>query len=162
MFLNGLSQTAHKNMARAPHRMAKTFRSHVTLRSNVLLPVKKQPPAKSSAISHKLLERAGFIKQSAAGVYTFLPLGLEVLNRIESVVDIEMQKIGAQKVQMPLLLSADLWKTTGRWKSTGRELFRLQDRKVSKDVFFAFDSYFLTNFLHRIMIFALDLHTKKL
>jgi prolyl-tRNA synthetase len=100
------------------------------LRSLAFIDTRHQPPSGTSAASHQLLERAGFVKQSAAGVFMMLPLGLRVLERIEAVIDREMQALGAQKVQMPQLLAADLWKVTGRWETTGRELFRLQDRKV--------------------------------
>lgn len=67
--------------------------------------------------------------KSATGIYTLLPLGLRVLNKIKKIVDLEMHKVGSNRLSMPLLLSSDLWKETGRWETTGDELMRLEDRK---------------------------------
>ena len=78
--------------------------------------------------SHKLLVKAGYIRQTNLGIYNYLPLGLRVLDKIEYLVDVAMKSIGGQKLAMPLLLSAGNWKKTGRWETTGDELFRLRDR----------------------------------
>ncbi len=68
------------------------------------------------------------VQTSGRGMYTLLPLGLRVLTKIEAIIDDELQAAGCQKLTMPILLSADEWKTTGRWDSTGDELIRVQDR----------------------------------
>ncbi|KAI8588012.1 prolyl-tRNA synthetase [Geranomyces variabilis] len=97
------------------------------------------PTAKSTttapadvAISHELLLRAGFIRQSSAGMYSFLPLGLRVLAKLEKLIDREMQSVDGQKVALPCLLPSDGWKRTGRWESTGAEMFKVHDRKGSE------------------------------
>jgi prolyl-tRNA synthetase len=72
--------------------------------------------------------RAGLIHQSGAGIYSFLPLGLRVLTKLSSVVDRELAAAQCQKLDMPSILPADLWKKSGRWNSAGPELFRLQNR----------------------------------
>ncbi|KAF0487328.1 putative proline--tRNA ligase, mitochondrial [Gigaspora margarita] len=81
--------------------------------------------------SHKLMIRAGLIRQSSSGVYSLLPFALRSIEKIEKIIDQEMRNIGAQKLSLPILLSANMWKRTGRWDTTGSELFKLKDRKTS-------------------------------
>ncbi|MCX8075683.1 MAG: proline--tRNA ligase [Aquificaceae bacterium] len=88
----------------------------------------KEDPADAEAPSHKLLLKAGFIKQVSAGVYQLTPPGVKVLRKIESIVRKEMDRSGAQEVLLTVLNPAELWKETGRWKLYGRELFTLKDR----------------------------------
>lgn len=96
--------------------------------SKFLLPTLRELPANAEATSHQLLLRAGYIRQLAAGIYTFLPLGKRVLNKIEQIVREEMDNAGALEIIMPAMQPADLWKQSGRFSAYGPELIRLQDR----------------------------------
>ena len=88
----------------------------------------KEDPAEAEAPSHRLLLKAGFIKQVSAGIYEILPAGWRVIKKIESIVRKEMDRSGAQELLLTVLNPAELWKETGRWESYGNELFRLKDR----------------------------------
>ncbi|CAG8548583.1 5521_t:CDS:2 [Ambispora gerdemannii] len=81
--------------------------------------------------SYRLMIRAGLIRQSSSGIYSLLPFALRALEKLEKIIEYEMVNIGAQKLSLPNLLSAELWKQTGRWETAASELFRLQDRKES-------------------------------
>jgi prolyl-tRNA synthetase len=96
--------------------------------SELFAPTLREDPAEAEIASHRLLLRAGFIRQVAAGVYTALPLGLRTIRKIERVVREEMDASGAQEIRMPILLPADPWKATGRWDLYGDLMFRLSDR----------------------------------
>jgi prolyl-tRNA synthetase len=96
--------------------------------SQLVAPTLREDPAEAEIISHKLLLRAGFIRKLAAGVYTYLPLGFRVLNKVINVIREELDRAGAQEVFMPVLQPAELWQETGRWEQYGKELFRIQDR----------------------------------
>ena len=88
----------------------------------------REAPADAEAASHRLLLRGGFIRQLAAGIYTYLPLGLKVLRNIERIVREEMDRAGAQELLMPALQPIELWRQSGRSEAYGPELIRLQDR----------------------------------
>ncbi len=88
----------------------------------------KEVPKEAETISHQLMLRASMIRQLTRGVYTYLPLGLKVLKKIENITREELNKIGAQEILMPVLQPADLWQESGRWFSYGAELMRLHDR----------------------------------
>jgi prolyl-tRNA synthetase len=88
----------------------------------------RDPPADAEAASHRLLIRAAMVRQLMAGVYTFLPLGLRVLRRIERIIREEMDASGAQELRMPIVLPSEPWKATGRWKAYGELMFKLEDR----------------------------------
>ena len=96
--------------------------------SQNLLNTVKEIPADAVVISHQLMIRAGLIRKLAAGLYTWLPLGLRVLRKVEAIVREEMDKAGALEVLMPALQPAELWQETGRWEKYGPELARLKDR----------------------------------
>lgn len=96
--------------------------------SQMLIPTLKEDPADAEIQSHKLLTRAGYIRQIAAGIYSFLPIGQRVLRKVEAIVREEMEKIGAHEMMMPALEPSELWKETGRWTTFGSELMRLHDR----------------------------------
>ena len=96
--------------------------------SRLFAPTLKQDPADAEVVSHKLLVRAGMIRQVARGIYDILPLGLRVLRNIESIVREELNRAGAQELLMPAVCPAELWLETGRWDQYGRELLRLKDR----------------------------------
>jgi prolyl-tRNA synthetase len=96
--------------------------------SQLLMPTLRESPADAEVISHQLMLRAGMIRQLAAGIYTWLPLGLRVLRKVEAIVREEMDRAGAQEVLMSGVLPAELWQESGRWEKYGPELLRLQDR----------------------------------
>jgi prolyl-tRNA synthetase len=96
--------------------------------SNFLIATQKETPADAEVISHQLMLRAGLIRKLAAGLYTWLPLGLRVLRKVENVVREEMDDAGAQEVSMPVVQPAELWEESGRWEQYGPELLRIHDR----------------------------------
>ena len=96
--------------------------------SQVVAPTLREDPSEAEIVSHKLMLRGGYIRKLAAGVYTFLPLGFRVLNKVANIIREEMDRAGAQEVLMPTLLPAELWQETGRWDIYGKELFRIKDR----------------------------------
>ncbi|MEW5762669.1 MAG: proline--tRNA ligase [Bacillota bacterium] len=96
--------------------------------STFFMPTLREVPAEAEIASHQLLLRAGFIRKSAAGIYTFLPLGLRVLKKVEEIVREEMNRAGGLEIQLPILQAADLWHRSGRWHVYGPELIRLKDR----------------------------------
>ena len=103
--------------------------TNIVLRmSQLYAPTLKEDPADAEIASHRLLLRAGMIRKTASGVYTFLPLGYRVLSKIEDIVREEMNAIGAQEIMMPALQPAELWHESGRWDDYGPELMRLVDR----------------------------------
>jgi prolyl-tRNA synthetase len=96
--------------------------------SKLLLPTLRELPADAEVVSHRLMLRAGMIRKVAAGIYTWLPLGLRVLRKVERIVREEMDRTGAQEVLMPAVQPAELWQESGRWAEYGPELLRLSDR----------------------------------
>jgi len=97
-------------------------------RSSSFLPTLKETPSEAQIASHRLMLRAGMIRQSAAGIYTWLPLGLKVLRKIEQIVREEQDAAGAQELLMPTIQSADLWRESGRYEAYGKEMLRIRDR----------------------------------
>jgi len=97
--------------------------------SKFLIATQKETPSDAEVISHQLMLRAGLIRKLAAGLYTWLPLGLKVLRKVESIVREEMDRAGAQELLMPAAIPADLWRESGRWDKYGPELLRFKDRK---------------------------------
>ncbi len=96
--------------------------------SRYFLPVQKENPAEAEIVSHRLMLRAGMIRQASAGIYSWLPLGYKVLRKIEAIVHDEQQKAGAIPVLMPTIQSADLWRQSGRYDDYGAEMLRITDR----------------------------------
>ena len=96
--------------------------------SNFPISTTKETPADAEVISHQLMLRAGLIKRIAAGIYTWMPLGLKVVRNVERVVREEMENAGAVEVAMPVVQPAELWQESGRWEQYGPELARLKDR----------------------------------
>ncbi len=96
--------------------------------TRLLLATLKETPADAEVISHQLMLRAGMIRKLAAGLYTWLPLGLRVLRKVEKIIREEMDQAGAQEVLMPAIQPAELWQESGRWEQYGPELLRLKDR----------------------------------
>ncbi|MEV7326268.1 proline--tRNA ligase [Streptomyces sp. NPDC093970] len=97
--------------------------------SQLMAKTLRDDPADAEVLSHKLLVRAGYVRRTAAGIWSWLPLGLKVLSNIERIVREEMDAIGAQEVLLPALLPREPYEATGRWEEYGAELFRLQDRR---------------------------------
>ena len=96
--------------------------------TDYFLPTLKEDPAEAQIVSHRLMLRAGMVRQSAAGIYSWLPLGLRVLRKIESVVREEQNLAGAIEVLMPTLQPADIWRESGRYEDYGKEMLRITDR----------------------------------
>lgn len=96
--------------------------------SQYLLATQKETPADAVVISHQLMLRAGMIRKLASGLYTWLPMGLRVMRKVEAVVREEMNAAGALEVLMPSIQPAELWQESGRWEQYGPELLRLKDR----------------------------------
>jgi prolyl-tRNA synthetase len=96
--------------------------------SRLFAPTLRDDPADAEVVSHKLLVRAGMIRQVARGIYDFLPLGLRAVRRVEQIVREEMDRAGAQELLMPAVIPAELWQESGRWEVYGKELLRLKDR----------------------------------
>ena len=97
-------------------------------RSQYFLPTLREEPAEASVVSHRLMLRAGLIRQASAGLYNWLPLGFRVLKKIEAIVRVEQDRIGAHECLMPTIQSADLWKKSGRYDDYGKEMLRITDR----------------------------------
>ena len=96
--------------------------------SKILIPTLKENPSDAEVVSHKLMMRAGLVRQLASGLYSWLPIGLRVLRKVENIIRGEMDKIGAQELLMPVVQPSELWEETGRWEKMGSELCRLKDR----------------------------------
>ncbi len=96
--------------------------------SKYFMPTLKENPVEAQIVSHRLMLRAGMIRQCSAGIYTFLPLGLRVLQKIERIVREEQDRAGAQELLMPTLQNSDLWKESGRYDAYGPEMLRITDR----------------------------------
>ena len=103
-------------------------RMHAMKTSQLLLATLKETPREAELISHKLMLRAGMIRKLTSGIYTWLPLGLRVLRKIEAVIRDEMAKVGAEEILMPAIQPRELWDATGRWESSGAELLKIRDR----------------------------------
>jgi prolyl-tRNA synthetase len=104
------------------------------LRSQYFIPTVKETPAEAQVVSHRLMLRAGMIRQLTSGVYSWLPLGLRVLRRVEDIVRDEMNASGALEIHMPMVQPAGLWEETGRYEKYGPELLRFVDRHEHRSV----------------------------
>jgi prolyl-tRNA synthetase len=96
--------------------------------SRFFLPILRETPKEAEIVSHRLMLRAGMMRQEAAGIYAFLPLGLRVLRKIEQIVREEQNRAGAIELLMPTIQSADLWRESGRYEAYGKEMLRIEDR----------------------------------
>ena len=96
--------------------------------SRLYAPTLREVPAEAEVVSHQLMLRAGFMRKAAGGIYSYLPLALRVLKKIESIVREEMDQAGAQELLMPIVQPAEMWQESGRWDVYGAEMFRLNDR----------------------------------
>ena len=96
--------------------------------SKMLIPTLKEAPKGAEALSHKLMLRAGYIKQISAGMYAYLPLAYKVISKIENIIRKEMDEIDANETLMPAVLPAELWEKSGRLQTYGPALFKLKNR----------------------------------
>src|SRR5271163_2975807 len=96
--------------------------------SRFFLPLLKETPSEAQIVSHRLMLRAGMIRQSSAGIYSWLPLGLRVLRKVEQIVREEQDRAGALEVLMPTMQPAELWRESGRYDDYGKEMLRIRDR----------------------------------
>ena len=97
--------------------------------SKSLIPILKNNPSEAKIKSHQLMLRTGMIKQSSAGIYSWLPLGFKIMKKIENIVRVEQDKIGAQEILMPTIQSSEIWKESGRYDDYGEEMLRITDRQ---------------------------------
>ena len=103
--------------------------------SRAFLPTLKETPAEAQIASHRLMLRAGLIRQTSAGIYAWLPTGLRVLRRVEQIVREEQDRAGAQEILMPTIQSAELWRESGRYEDYGKEMLRITDRHEREMLF---------------------------
>ncbi|HEY3912068.1 MAG TPA: proline--tRNA ligase [Stellaceae bacterium] len=96
--------------------------------SEYFLPLLRENPSEAQIVSHRLMLRAGMIRQSSAGIYSWLPLGLRVLKKVEAIVREEQDRVGAQEILMPTIQPAELWRESGRYDDYGKEMLRIRDR----------------------------------
>src|SRR5262245_57782194 len=96
--------------------------------SRYFLPILRETPKEADIVSHRLMLRAGLIRQQAAGIYSWLPIGARVLSKIEAIVREEQDRSGAIEVLMPTIQSADLWRESRRYDDYGKEMLRIKDR----------------------------------
>src|ERR1700688_947815 len=96
--------------------------------SAYFLPLLRETPSEAQIVSHRLMLRAGMIRQSSTGIYSWLPLGLRVLKKVEQIVREEQDRAGAQEILMPTIQPAELWRDSGRYEDYGKEMLRLRDR----------------------------------
>ncbi|MBF9232521.1 proline--tRNA ligase [Microvirga alba] len=103
--------------------------------SRFFLPILRETPKEAEIVSHRLMLRAGMIRQESAGIYAWLPLGLKVLNKVNAIVREEQNRSGAVELLMPTIQSADLWRESGRYDAYGKEMLRIQDRHEREMLF---------------------------
>ena len=96
--------------------------------SRFFIPILRETPKEAEIASHRLMLRAGLIRQEAAGIYAFLPLGLRVLQKVGEIVREEQNRTGAIEMLMPTVQSAELWRESGRYDAYGKEMLRIKDR----------------------------------
>src|SRR6201993_5311363 len=103
--------------------------------SRYFLPILRETPKEAEIVSHRLMLRAGMVRQEASGIYAFLPLGLRVLNKVCRIVREEQDRSGAIELLMPTIQSADLWRESGRYEAYGKEMLRIKDRHEREMLF---------------------------
>jgi prolyl-tRNA synthetase len=103
--------------------------------SRYFLPILRETPKEAEIVSHRLMLRAGMVRQESAGIYAWLPLGLRVLNKVQKIVREEQDRSGAVELLMPTIQSADLWRESGRYEAYGKEMLRIRDRHEREMLF---------------------------
>src|SRR4030095_5480112 len=96
--------------------------------SRYFLPILRETPKEAEIVSHRLMLRAGLIRQESAGIYSWLPVGLRILNKVSNIIREEQNRSGAIELLMPTIQSADLWRESGRYDAYGDEMLRIKDR----------------------------------
>ncbi|MEE8076234.1 MAG: proline--tRNA ligase [Candidatus Binatia bacterium] len=119
--------------------------------STTFIPTLKEDPADAEIISHKLLVRAGMIRQVSRGIYNYLPLGLRTIRKVERIVREEMDLAGAQELLLPVTTPAELWRESGRWEVYGRELLRFKDRHERDFCLAPTHEEIITDLVRRVM-----------
>ncbi|WP_020398889.1 proline--tRNA ligase [Kordiimonas gwangyangensis] len=117
--------------------------------SRYFLPTLKETPSEAQIASHRLMLRAGMIRQGAAGIYSWLPMGLKVLRKIEQIVREEQDRAGAQELLMPTIQAADLWIESGRYDDYGKEMLRIEDRHERQMLFGPTNEEMITDIFRR-------------
>ena len=121
------------------------------LLSKLFIPILKDIPADAKIKSHQLMLRAGMIKQSSAGIYSWLPLGFKIMKKIEQIVREEQNDIGAQEMLMPTIQSADIWKESGRYEDYGEEMLRIKDRQGREMLYGPTNEELILKFLDQVL-----------
>ena len=123
------------------------------LLSRSFLPILKEDPKEAQIVSHRLMLRAGMIRQTAAGIYAWLPLGFKVLKKIEQIVREEQDKAGALEMLMPTLQPAELWQKSGRYDAYGKEMLRIKDRHDRDLLYGPTNEEMLTDIFQSVCLF---------
>src|SRR3712207_3061763 len=118
----------HLLSAATPAPESALFQESALRLSRAFLPTSKEIPAEAQIASHRLMLRAGLVRQTSAGIYAWLPLGWRVLRRVEQIVREEQDRAGAQEILMPTIQPAELWRESGRYEDYGKEMLRIRDR----------------------------------
>src|SRR6266567_1583722 len=117
--------------------------------SRFFLPILRETPKEAEIVSHRLMLRAGLVRQEAAGIYAFLPLGLRVLQKVCRIVREEQDRAGAIEMLMPTIQSADLWRESGRYEDYGKEMLRIKDRHERDMLFGPTNEEMLTDLMRQ-------------
>src|SRR6266699_672904 len=126
--LSGVPEKLRVLLIRCQRKQARQ-QVHAPMRlSQYPLNTMKETPAEAEVVSHQLMLRAGLIRRLAAGLYSWLPMGLKVLQKVECIIREEMNRAGAFELVMPVIQPAELWQESGRWREYGPELLRIKDR----------------------------------
>ena len=125
-FLNFAHYARH--MSRVGHLHRTVDQESPMKASQFLISTLKEAPADAEVASHKLMMRAGMVKKLGAGIYSYMPMGLRVIRKVEAIVREEMNRAGAVEISMPVIQPAELWQETGRFEKMGPELLRIKDR----------------------------------
>ena len=118
----------HGALARRQRAQRPDGRTHPMKASQFFISTLKEAPADAEVVSHQLMMRAGMIKKLGAGIYSYMPMGLRVIRKVEAIVREEMNRAGAVELLMPVVQPAEYWQETGRWQAMGPELMRVKDR----------------------------------
>ena len=126
--------------------------------TKLFAPTLREVPAEAEVVSQQLMLRAGYMRKSAAGMYSYLPLAWRVLKKIENIVREEMDASGAQEILMPIVQPAELWQESGRWDVYGLEMVRLKDRHNREFCLGPTHEEMVTNLVHRDIYFEFDIN----
>ena len=125
--------------------------------SKSLIPILKNNPTEAKIKSHQLMLRIGMIKQSASGIYSWLPLGFKVMKKIEQIVREEQDNIGVQEMLMPTIQSSEIWKESGRYEDYGEEMLRITDRQNREMLYGPTNEELITDIFRNSIKFLLNI-----